>query len=79
MKDNLKFEEALIQLESAVKRLESGEDIDLDDAISVYEEAVKLVKICHTKLENAEQKIKILVEGEDGSVSDRPFNAENEN
>ena len=77
MKKDINFEDAMTQLEAAVKKLESG-NITLDEAISVYEEAIKLVKVCHTKLENAEQKLKILVEGEDGSITDLPFNVTDE-
>ena len=72
MKKDIKFEEALLQLEDVVRKLESG-SITLDEAISVYEEAIKLVKVCHNKLENAEAKLKILVESDDGSITDRPF------
>lgn len=77
MKKDINFEDAMTQLEAAVKKLESG-NITLDEAISVYEEAIKLVKVCHTKLENAEQKLKILVGGEDGSITDLPFNVTDE-
>ena len=77
MKKDINFEEALTQLELAVKKLENG-SITLDEAIDVYEEAIKLVKVCHCKLENAEQKLKILVESEDGSITDRPFDVSNE-
>lgn len=72
MKNDMKFEDAIVKLEDAVRMLEGG-GISLDEAISVYEEAVKLVKICHVKLENAKQKVKILTESEDGTVSDSPF------
>ena len=76
MKKDINFEEAITQLEFAVKKLESG-SITLDEAISVYEEAIKLVKVCHGKLESAEQKLKILVEGEEGVITDRPFDIDN--
>ena len=72
MKKTMKYEEAIAQLEAAVARLESGA-LGLDEAIAVYEEAVKLVRICNERLEAAEQRVKLLTEGEDGSISDRPF------
>lgn len=70
--EEMKFEEALDRLESSVRRLESG-SLPLDDAIKLYEESMELVKICHRRLSSAENKIRILVEAEDGSVSDKPF------
>ena len=72
MKKNISFEEALTELESLVSGLESG-NMSLDESISAFEEAVKLVKLCNSKLEAAESKVKLLVEGPDGGVSDAPF------
>lgn len=78
MKKALTFEQAMLSLEDTVKKLEEG-GISLDDSLSAFEEAVKLVKYCNEKIEAAEQKVKLLVEGADGSVSDCPFDADNAN
>ena len=75
---NIKFEDAIEKLEACVKRLESG-SLSLDDAIKLYEEAMELVRICHGKLDSAEKRIRILVECDDGTVSDQPFGDENAN
>ena len=57
-----KFEEKLEKLEKMVLELESG-DVDLDDAINKYTEAMKLAKECSLKLKNAEESVnKILTE-----------------
>ena len=72
MSNEIKFEDALSALEDCVRRLEDG-SLGLDEAISAYEEAVKLVKICNDRLQTAEKKVRILTEGQDGSVSDAPF------
>lgn len=76
-KKNISFEEALQSLETAVENLESG-NLTLDASLKEFEEAVRLVKICGDKLENAKQKVNILIKAEDGSVSDAPFTEENE-
>jgi len=73
----INFEEAIIKLENEVKKLESG-NMSLDDSIASFEEAVKLVRICNQKLENAERKIRLLTEGKDGVVTDVPFDTEDE-
>ena len=70
----MQFEEAMMQLEQSVNRLESG-SLGLDDAIAEYERAVGLVKICNERLVDAEQRVRLLTESSDGSVSDRPFGA----
>lgn len=72
MKKTMTFEEAMLSLEDIVKKLESG-GLSLDESLSSFEEAVKLVRFCNDKLESAEQRVRILVEGEDGSVTDAPF------
>ena len=70
--EKLKFEEAIASLEDIVRSLESG-SLSLDESISEFERAVKLVKLCTEKLDTAEQKVKILVEGQNGEITDKPF------
>ncbi len=72
MKTNITFEDAIRELEDTVRKLESG-SMTLEDSLSAFEEAVKLVKFCNEKLETAEQKVRILTEGQDGTVTDAPF------
>mgnify|MGYP002767483632 CR=1 FL=1 len=71
-KKELSFEENLEKLETIVKNLENG-DIPLDDAINEFNEAMKIAKICDTKLKNAENSLNKIVK-EDGSIED--FNIE---
>ena len=77
MKKNISFEEALLALEEIVRRLESS-DTTLDDSLKSFEEAVRLVKLCNEKLDNARSRVSMLVEGEDGSVNDLPFDLNDE-
>ena len=53
---DLSFEEAIIQLETIVRELESGR-IKLDDAVNAYEKAVVLKQLCENKLKAAQLKI----------------------
>ncbi len=69
---SISFEEAMERLDGAVKALESG-NLGLDAAMKTYEEAVKLLRICHSALESAERRVSILVEGEGGSLFAAPF------
>jgi exodeoxyribonuclease VII small subunit len=68
----LKFEDAMIKLEGEVKKLESG-NMSLDESIAAFEEAVKLIGVCNKQLENAERRVRLLTETDDGSVTDVPF------
>ena len=56
------FEEKLEALELIVRELENGE-VDLDDAIKKYTEAMKIAKECSVKLDSATKAVnKILKE-----------------
>ena len=56
------FEEMLVELETIVKDLESG-NASLDDAIKKYTAAMELAKVCNDKLASATDKVnKILAE-----------------
>ena len=63
------FESAIARLEEIVRLLESG-SAPLDESLALFEEGVGLVKLCNARLDNAEQKVKILVKNPDGTVSE---------
>lgn len=66
------FEEAMKRLEEIVEKLEKG-DLSLEEAMGAFSEGVGLVRLCHEKLEEAEKKVQMLVQGEDGRWITRPF------
>ena len=71
-KKEIQFEEAMLTLEESIRKLESGE-LSLDDSLGEFEKSISLVKICQAKLEGAKQRVRVLIEGKDGSVTDAPF------
>jgi exodeoxyribonuclease VII small subunit len=73
--EEVRFEEALKQLEAIVSRLELG-DLPLEEALSVFEEGVRLTKLCSQRLNEAERRVNILVRSADsvsGGLEERPF------
>lgn len=56
MSEKLSFEDAMDQLETIVQRLEEG-DIPLEEALAIYQNGMKLSKLCHDKLKNAEEQL----------------------
>ena len=64
---DLSFEEALARLENLVRELESGR-IRLDDAVTAYERAVSLKKLCENKLRDAQLKIEKIENTPDGET-----------
>lgn len=67
-KDEKNFEEKLNDLENIIKELEAG-NVDLDNAINKYTEAMKLAKECSEKLDNAEKAVNKIL-NENGKLED---------
>jgi exodeoxyribonuclease VII small subunit len=61
------FEAALKQLEEIVQRLERGE-LPLEESLKLYEEGIRLSRLCHAKLEEAEGKIELLMKDAKGEL-----------
>ncbi len=57
--EEIRFEEALKQLEAIVSRLEIG-DLPLEEALSIFEEGIRLTKLCSQRLSEAESRVNIL-------------------
>jgi exodeoxyribonuclease VII small subunit len=65
------FEEALKRLEKMVDEMESGE-LPLEAMLARFEEGTRLVKVCQTKLEEAELKVQKLEKNAAGEVTLKP-------
>ena len=75
--EKISFEDALAQLESIVRELESGKT-KLDDAVEVYEKATALKKFCEDKLKTAQLKIEKINVAADGNISTEPLDKTDE-
>lgn len=53
------FEKAMDRLEEITSALENG-SYPLEESLSLYEEGIKLIRLCNSKLEKAESSIKKL-------------------
>jgi exodeoxyribonuclease VII small subunit len=67
-----KFEEAMKRLENIVESLEKG-DLSLEESLKVFEEGMKLLHFCSRKLEEAEQRVTVLIKQSGGKVTQQPF------
>lgn len=72
MENNFTFEQSLARLEEIVRMLEGG-SAPLDKSLELFEEGVGLVKSCNSKLDNVEQRIKILSGNGDGEMTESDF------
>ena len=64
------FEKTLAQLEHIIARLEEG-NLPLEESVKQFEQGMVLLKDCQKTLNQAEQKVKILIE------KNRGFQTEN--
>ena len=70
--ENMSFEEAMKRLDEITEEL-SREGVSLDRSLALYEEGVKLARLCNEKLEDTERKIKMLQISQSGEVSEKDF------
>jgi exodeoxyribonuclease VII small subunit len=63
----LSFEAALTKLETIVDSMESG-DVPLADLLARFEDGSRLLKVCETRLKEAELRIEQLKKSKDGAV-----------
>lgn len=66
------FRAELERLEAIVRALEQS-DVDLDRALELFEEGVRRLKHARDLLEQAEIKIKRVLEGADGTIRTQTF------
>lgn len=72
-----KFEDSLKKLEHIVDKLEKG-DLALEESLKLFEEGIRLSRLCTKQLEEAERKVDILLKGNGKTVETKPFEVEEE-
>jgi exodeoxyribonuclease VII small subunit len=66
------FAATVEQLETIVERLESGE-LSLEDALTAFEQGVRLTRDAQQRLDSAELKVRTLSEDREGRLNVTPF------
>ena len=62
IKKTVSFENAIAELETLVEEMEHGE-ISLEDSLKKFERGIELTRTCQKALQDAEQKVQLLIEG----------------
>lgn len=70
------FEENLSELDTIVTQLESNQ-LPLEEALKAFEKGVKISQDCQSVLTQAEQKVQILLDKQDGEHLE-PFDPESD-
>lgn len=71
---NLTFREAMNELNSIVEQLESN-TLELEESLVKYERGIALLRYLRASLNNAQQKVEILMGELDMSVSDEEIDS----
>jgi exodeoxyribonuclease VII small subunit len=74
VKKSFRFEESLAELEQLVERMEQG-SLPLEESLKLFEHGIQLTRACQKALQDAEQKVQILLE-KNGEPTLQPFNDE---
>ena len=74
----LKFEKAMTRLENIVDELERG-DLDIDKSLEIFEEGIKMSRLCTKKLNEAEAKIQKLTKDKKWDLIAVPFPLDEKN
>ena len=72
----IKFEKAMTRLESIVEELERG-DLNIEKSLEIFEEGIKMSRVCSNKLNEAEAKIEKLTKGKKGEIVTELFPLDN--
>jgi exodeoxyribonuclease VII small subunit len=70
-KKGFDFEQAMAELEHLVGDLETGK-LSLEDSLKTFEQGVKLTRECQQALQDAEQKVELLLQ-KGGQLEAQPF------
>lgn len=66
------FEKQLERLENIVRQLEKGET-SLEDSLKIFEEGVRLARLCSARLDEIQGKIEVLLDQEHGEPIIKPL------
>ncbi|WHH59637.1 exodeoxyribonuclease VII small subunit [Petroclostridium sp. X23] len=70
------FEKSLKQLEDIVRKLEE-EELTLEQSMELFQQGVGLSKECSKMLDEAEQKVSLLIKDKSGEISEQTFEMSN--
>lgn len=64
-KQNATLEESFGELEKILQQLDKS-DITLEESFDLYTKGMELIKVCNSKIETVEKKLRIIGEEQDG-------------
>jgi exodeoxyribonuclease VII small subunit len=67
-----RFEDTFKKLETIVNKLEGG-DLSLEESLKLFEEGMRLSRICSQRLAEVQQRVDVLLKADDGGLICQPF------
>jgi exodeoxyribonuclease VII small subunit len=72
----LSFESSLQELEKVVADMESGK-LPLEESLVAYQRGMELLRVCRSRLDDAQQRVRVLEEGNLKEIADPEAGAGN--
>jgi len=72
-----RFEDTFKKLETIVNKLEGG-DLPLEETMKLFEEGMRLSRLCSERLAEVQKRVEILLKTEGGELKPQPFSFEEE-
>jgi len=72
-----RFEDTFKKLETIVNKLEGG-DLPLEETMKLFEEGMRLSRLCSERLAEVQKRVEILLKTEDGGLQPQSFSFEEE-
>jgi len=72
-----RFEDTFKKLETIVNKLEGG-DLPLEETMKLFEEGMRLSRLCSERLAEVQKRVEILLKTEDGGIQPQSFSFEGE-
>lgn len=73
--NNETFEASMLRLEQIVRSMEKG-DVELEEALKLFQEGTELIRRCGKLLDEAELQVKKIMTAPDGSPVEEAFTDE---
>ncbi len=72
--EEFNFEASLQQLQQLVQQMEQGK-LSLEESMQAFEHGIALTRECQQALDQAEQKVQLLMQDSTGTLVEQPFDA----
>ena len=70
MSKKFSIEKSILRMEEILEKLENNE-LELETALELFEEGIKISKKCHNRLDKLEERVQLLSKDSNGNVIEK--------